>query len=204
MAGLRFLPLVFVLLFTVSCSKEYLKKILKDNPEILTEAIEENPKAIIEALNKASIKFRQEQIAEAEKKREAEFEEAFKNPKKPETPKDRIYFGDASAPLTIVEYADFQCPYCKVTGDDLKIILKEYKGLVKVLYKHFPLDQIHPQARLAAQYYEAVGKVDPSKAEAFHDQLYAEYRKISGGEKFLDKVVKNLNVDVKKVKAGIE
>ena len=183
MSGLRFLPLVFVLLFTVSCSKEYLKKILKDNPEILTEAIEENPKAIIESLNKASIKFRQEQIEAAEKKREAEFEEAFKNPKKPATPKDRIYFGDASAPLTIVEYADFQCPYCKVTGDDLKVILKEYKGLVRVLYKHFPLDQIHPQARLAAQYYEAVGKVDPSKAEAFHDQLYAEYRKISGGGK---------------------
>ena len=204
MTGLRFLPLVFTLLFTVSCSKEYLKKILADNPEILTEAIEKNPKAVIEALNKASIKFRQEQIALAEKKRQAELEEAFANPKKPDTPKDRIYFGDVNAPLTIVEYSDFQCPYCKMAGIDLEVILKEYKGLVRILYKHFPLDQIHPQARLASQYYEALGKVDPSKAKAFHDQLYAQQRKIAGGENFLDQVVKDLGVDVKKVKKELD
>src|SRR5262249_10312453 len=47
--------------------------------------------------------------------------------------------GNPNAPVTIVEYGDFQCPYCKASRPTLKKILEAYPQQVKVLYKHFPL-----------------------------------------------------------------
>lgn len=61
--------------------------------------------------------------------------------------------GSASAPVTIVEYADFQCPWCAqfelVTFPDIKSRLIE-TGKVRWVYKDYPLDEIHPFARLSA------------------------------------------------------
>lgn len=206
MIQLKLFCLMILGLFLVSCSKEYLKKVLKDNPDILVEAIEQNPKEVMEALNSASLKFRQQQVAEAQKQRQAQREAECKNPTKiPETPKDRVYFGDASASLTIVEYSDFQCFYCKAVHDEsLGQVLEEYKGKVRILYKHLPILQIHPQAQLAAQYYEAVGKVDKSKAKMFHDKLFAQQGEIKKGAKFLDQAVLDLGLSLKKVKTELD
>jgi len=151
MKWIKFLPLAFVFFFNVACSEEYIKKVLKDNPEILAEVIEENPKVILEALNKASLKYRQEQLKVAEEQKAKAREDEFKNPKKPQLGKDRIYFGDVNAPITIVEYSDFQCSFCKRAGGAIEQVLKEYDGKVRVLYKHLPLP-FHPEAEIAAKY----------------------------------------------------
>jgi len=50
------------------------------------------------------------------------------------------YAGDKNAPITIVKYADFNCGHCMHTSHILKMILAEYTGIVKVVYKNFPLD----------------------------------------------------------------
>jgi len=57
--------------------------------------------------------------------------------------------GVSSAKVTIVEYTDFQCPYCKEAHFTLKELLKQYKGKIKIAYKHNPLD-IHLWAKDAA------------------------------------------------------
>lgn len=204
MKPIRFLPLVFILLFTVSCSKEYIKKVLKDNPEILAEVIEENPKVILEALNKASLKYRQEQLKSAEEQKTKAREDEFKNPKKPKLGKDRVYFGDVNAPVTIVEYSDFQCGFCKRAGEGaVEQILKEYKGKARILYKHLPLP-FHPEAGIAAQYYEAVAKVDPKKAKAFHDKVFEKQSELgSKKEKLLTSIVKEIGLDLKKVQSHL-
>ncbi|MDE0152126.1 MAG: thioredoxin domain-containing protein [Bdellovibrionales bacterium] len=201
----KFLPLAFVLLFSVACSEEYIKKVLKDNPEILAEVIEENPKVILEALNKASLKYRQEQLKAAEEQKVKSREDEFKNPKKPELGKDRVYFGDANAPITVVEYSDFQCGFCKRAGEGaVKQILKEYEGKVRILYKHLPLP-FHPEAGIAAQYYEAVGKVDSSKAKAFHDKLFEKQSELGQKkEELLKEIVKELGLNLKKVQDNLE
>ena len=78
---------------------------------------------------------------------------------------NRAYFGDKKAPITIVEYSDFQCGFCKRAGEQsVKQVLDQYKGKVRVLYKHLPLD-FHKQAMIAAQYYEAVAKWIKQKPE---------------------------------------
>lgn len=59
--------------------------------------------------------------------------------------------GDENAKVTIIEFSDFQCPYCKRFYDDTEeALLKKYEGKIRFVYKEFPLESIHPQARGAS------------------------------------------------------
>ena len=69
--------------------------------------------------------------------------------------KDHIR-GNQEAKVTIVEYSDFQCPYCRGFHPTVKQILTDYPEEVRWVYKHFPLDSIHVQARPAAEASECV------------------------------------------------
>ena len=63
---------------------------------------------------------------------------------------DAPAMGDPKAPVTIVEYSDFECPICRSLHNALRNILPNYPGKVQVIFKDFPLEQIHPWARTAA------------------------------------------------------
>ncbi|MDH3282605.1 MAG: DsbA family protein, partial [Gammaproteobacteria bacterium] len=52
--------------------------------------------------------------------------------------------GNPSAPVTLIEYSDFECPFCKKFHATAKKVLDESRGQVKWVYRHFPLDQLHP------------------------------------------------------------
>jgi protein-disulfide isomerase len=81
--------------------------------------------------------------------------------------------GDANAPVTIVEFSDFQCPYCKQYFDNTHgEIDKQYvqTGKVKFAYRHFPLSSIHPNAEIAAEASECANEQD--KFWDFHDKLF--------------------------------
>lgn len=58
--------------------------------------------------------------------------------------------GNPDAPVTIVEYSDFECPFCKRFHDTMKQVTKEYGDKVAWVYRHFPLDQLHSKARREA------------------------------------------------------
>lgn len=64
--------------------------------------------------------------------------------------KDAPSLGDARAPVTIVEYSDFECPVCRSLHDVLRGMLPNYAGKVRVVFKDFPIEQLHPWARTAA------------------------------------------------------
>ncbi len=55
--------------------------------------------------------------------------------------------GKANAPVTIVEYSDTECPFCKRFHQTMQLIMKEYDGKVSLVYRHFPLDGLHKKAR---------------------------------------------------------
>lgn len=74
--------------------------------------------------------------------------------------------------VTIVEFSDFQCPACKAALPAVKQVLAAYPGQVQLVYRHFPLDSIHPNARLAAVASEAVASLDETKFWGFHDALF--------------------------------
>src|SRR2546427_13176285 len=58
--------------------------------------------------------------------------------------------GPANAPVTIVEFSDFQCPYCGREFPVIERLMKEYDGKVRLVFRHYPLD-FHPFAQKAAE-----------------------------------------------------
>jgi cyclophilin family peptidyl-prolyl cis-trans isomerase/protein-disulfide isomerase len=89
----------------------------------------------------------------------------------PDPAKDWIK-GPEDAVITLVEYADFQCPYCSVASQSLKDLLEKYPDDVRVVYRHFPLASIHDKAILAAQGAEAAGLQGEDFFWNMHDLLY--------------------------------
>lgn len=67
--------------------------------------------------------------------------------------------GDKDASLTWIEYSDLECPFCKRIHPDLQKMMDEYKGKVRWVYRHFPLNAIHPKAQKAAEAAECAGSL---------------------------------------------
>lgn len=200
----RLLGLVTVLaLGACTPSAQQLKKALEENPDILTNAIEKNPDKVMDALNKAARDARDVQAKNAEEERGKALENEFKNPKQPVIEADRAIFGKADAPITIVEYSDFECPYCSKGYSVIKEVKKKYGDKVRIVFKHLPLD-FHPQALPAAKYFEAVAQQGTDKAEKFHDLVFEKQDKLkSDGEKFLLDAAKKVGADIAKVKKAV-
>lgn len=86
--------------------------------------------------------------------------------------------GTSGAKVTIVEYSDFQCPFCARSLPTVEQVLKEYSEKVAFAYKHFPLSQIHPHAQKAAEAAECAK--DQGKFWEMHDKLFATQADWSG------------------------
>jgi protein-disulfide isomerase len=84
--------------------------------------------------------------------------------------------GDPAAPVTIVEFSDFQCPYCRESYPILKTILAKYPGQVKLAYRDFPLSEIHEQAHLAAEAARCAN--EQGKFWQYHDLLFSNPDKL--------------------------
>jgi protein-disulfide isomerase len=78
--------------------------------------------------------------------------------------------GPGDAKVTIVEYSDFQCPYCARAFPTVQQILSEYGNKVQFVYKHYPLISIHPRAQITAEASECAK--DQGKFWEFHDALF--------------------------------
>jgi len=78
--------------------------------------------------------------------------------------------GLAHALVTVVEYGDFECPNCKQAAPTAKLLLERYADRVRLVYRHFPLQEVHPHALLAAQAAEAAGA--QGKFWSMHDLLF--------------------------------
>lgn len=83
---------------------------------------------------------------------------------------DAPAYGGKSAKVTIVEFSDFQCPFCETALATVKEVLKQYEGKVLFAYKHFPLISIHPRAQKTAEAAECARNQD--KFWEFHDKLF--------------------------------
>ena len=178
-------------------SASQLKKVMEENPDIVFSVIEKHPSEFLQVVNKAATQARageeQRMMEEESKKREEE----FKNPKKPEITPARSFEGPADAKVTIVEYSDFQCPYCRRGAATMKQVLEAYPGKVKVVFKNLPIERIHPNAMIAAQYYEAAANQDKAKAAQFKHSIFENQDSLTQeGEKFLKAQAKKMGLDM--------
>jgi len=84
--------------------------------------------------------------------------------------------GPESAPITIIEYADYQCPYCTRALASLKQVEETYAGKVRIVFRDFPLSQIHANAAKAAEAGACAN--DQGKFWPMHDKLFANQTKL--------------------------
>jgi protein-disulfide isomerase len=83
----------------------------------------------------------------------------------------RLIKGPETAQVTVVEFSDLQCPACKAIQPLVQQVAQQYPDKVKIVYRHFPLTQVHPYATLAAQASEVAA--EQGKFWEMHDKLFA-------------------------------
>ena len=93
--------------------------------------------------------------------------------------KDAPSLGDAKAPVTLVEYSDFECPVCRNLHDALRGMLPNYAGKIRVVFKDFPIEQLHPWARTAAIAGRCAYQQDPKAFWKVYDLIYDNQELIS-------------------------
>jgi protein-disulfide isomerase len=116
--------------------------------------------------------------------------------------------GPASAPVKIIEFSDFQCPYCQRAHPTIQEVLNTYGDRVQLVYRHFPLPN-HSNARPAAEASQCAAEQE--KFWQYHDRLFANQSRLSSAdlkqhaaELGLDAAKFNACVDTRKYKTQVE
>jgi protein-disulfide isomerase len=176
--------------------KDEIRQVLKENPEIIYEVIQENPVEFMAVLQTA-VKQAEQQAAIAKRLQEQkEFEAAFSKPFKPLIRKDEAIRGAKDAPLVLVEYSDFQCPFCQRGYNTVMQLMKKYPGKIQFIYKHLPLD-FHAEAMPTSHYYEALRMQSNELAFKFHDAVFQDISKLKQGEPYLQQLAQQVGADMK-------
>lgn len=156
--------------------KEFEKKLretLKANPSILIDALQDSSEDLLRLVEQAVENRRKVEVREMQLKE-------LKNPLKPELDADRLLLGPENAPLTIVEFSDFQCPFCSKTSKALDKALEKLKaqGLqARVYFRNHPLRQ-HKSALLAAAFFEAARLQGQEVGLKFYRLLFENQTKL--------------------------
>ena len=113
--------------------------------------------------------------------------------------KDDHIRGNAKAPVTLVEFSDLQCPFCGRFHPTVQQAMKEYGDKVRWVYKHFPLESIHPYARPLAEASECAA--EQGKFWEFADADFSRQSEI--GTDFAEKIATELKLDMGKFKSCV-
>lgn len=107
--------------------------------------------------------------------------------------------GPAKAAVTIIEYTDYECPWCKKSQENLKEVEKAYKGRVKFVARNFPLTQIHQSAQPAAE--ASVCAQEQGKFWPYRDKLFEKQPQLSAAD--LENYAKEVGLNVSKFKSCV-
>ena len=108
--------------------------------------------------------------------------------------------GEMSAPVTLVEYGDFQCPHCAMAHALVTRLERHYGQKLRFVYRNFPLVEIHPMAEPAAEAAEFAAAA--GKFWEMHDSLFAHQRQLSDG--LLATLAGRLGLDEREAGSAIE
>jgi protein-disulfide isomerase len=102
--------------------------------------------------------------------------------------------GAATAPVTIVVFDDLECPFCAVMNDELMpAVMNRYKDQVRVVYRDFPLEELHPWAKHAAIDAECLASASTPAYWSYVDYVHAHAADMAGVEKTTDKANQSLD-----------
>jgi protein-disulfide isomerase len=99
--------------------------------------------------------------------------------------------GSAEAPVTLVEYGDYECPYCGAAYPMVKALVKRFGSKLRFVFRNMPLNEMHANAELAAEAAEAAAA--QGKFWEMHDALYEQQAEL--GPDLLRTLARRLNLD---------
>jgi protein-disulfide isomerase len=104
--------------------------------------------------------------------------------------------GPANAPVTLVEYGDYECPYCGAAHPIVKEVRRRMGNAMRFAFRHFPLTRVHPHAERAAEAAEAAGAQGKSKFWQMHDMLYEHQDALD--DEYLEIYAATIGLDVER------
>ncbi|HEY5758691.1 MAG TPA: DsbA family protein [Steroidobacter sp.] len=108
--------------------------------------------------------------------------------------------GPQHAPVTVVEYGDFECPTCKQAAPSLKLLLSHFPGQVRLVFRHYPLEEVHPHALCAAEASEVAAQ--QGKFWEMHDLLFDNQLHLKPNQ--LHSYAEQLNLDMARYTAEMD
>ena len=173
------------------------KEVLRNYPEILLDVIEKHAMHI-------AVTVEQGAVLKAAQEEEKRLMEELANPKNPEIDSSRPIRGNLQGAITIVEYSDFECPYCAAAHMTIKELLEMYGQSVQFIYKHNPLS-FHALAEPAARYFEAIALQDPALSWEFHDRVFEQQSELGDeGEVGLQRIAATLSLDLSQLQQDLQ
>jgi protein-disulfide isomerase len=169
--------------------EEQVLQIIRNHPEQVLQIIRNHPEVILESVQA----YQQEQQQEQLKQIRQVFLQALENNPKVVI-RESPTTGASDLKILLVEFSDFQCPYCAQASKTIKEFMAKHQDEVTLVYKHFPLTPIHPEAMPAAKAAWAAGQ--QGKFWEYHDALFSQQDKL--GEQLYLATAKSLNLDLEK------
>lgn len=172
--------------------KEALRKVLKENPDLVMDVLRDNSEIVLEIAQQGNILRKRKNML-------SQWELDAKQHKVINL-EDRAFRGNPKAPVTIVAYSDFTCPYCLQAEQVLVQLLKKDSGAIRVTFKALPKDE--PYSIAAAKYSTAAFLLDPVKGWDFFDALFKDVQRFEReGDEFLKEIATQCGFDFKKLKS---
>src|SRR3954454_14105154 len=107
--------------------------------------------------------------------------------------------GPADAPLELIMYGDFQCPYCTAAQSIVRRVRNRLDGRLRFAFRHLPLHEVHPDAQRAAEASEAAAA--QGRFWEMHDALYANGGRFAPAD--LDELARRLGLNVERFRAEL-
>lgn len=175
---------------------QMLRQIFKERPELVLEVLRQNSESVLDIAQQGSTLRRKRNL-------DVQWREDLKQPKKAAT-ENRPVLGPASAPVTIIAFSDFTCPYCEQGAQTVQSLMDSYKGKVRYIFKHMPLGK-DSVGRLASEYFIAAGMQSQEKAWALYNECFSQRdRLIAEGETFLKDAAAKVGLNMQKLNSDLK
>jgi protein-disulfide isomerase len=173
-----------------------LRATLKKHPEIVLDVLREHSENILDIAQQGSNLRRKRNM-------ELQWREDAKQPKRVALA-GRPVLGSADAAVTIVEFSDFTCPYCRQAAQVVDRVIKSHPGEVKFVFKHMPHGKDSP-ARIASEYFVAASLQNDQSPWVLYKQFFEESDQLSAdAAAFAAKSAERAGLDMKKLSADLK
>ena len=168
-----------------------LREALRTDPDLVLDVLRENSEVVLDIAQQGSNQRRRKSLIK-------QWKLDMETPKKVDI-SQRPIRGAVDAPVTIVAFSDFTCPYCEQAAGTVRKLLKDHAGKVRYVFKHFPLED-RGAARLAAEYHVAAGLQDAEKSWKFYDLLFSRREDVlNDGEAAIKRAALDAGLDVRRL-----